>query len=99
MRPENSELYLRGARSYSSLTHEDKFRFQMLIGLFVGRFDTVLEYRERNMVDDAYVAFHSDAMRSIFQNAGVREYSEMSSMFQRAPARVRVWLRDENLAA
>ena len=98
VRPENSELYLRGARSYSSLTPEDKFRFQMLIGLFVGRFDTVLEYRERGMVDDAYVAFHSDSMRTIFENPGVSEYRKMSRMFQRAPTRVRVWL-DENLAA
>ena len=97
IRPENSEIYLRGSLSYSSLTLEEKFRFQMLLGLFFGRFDTVLEYHERGMVDDAYVAFHSDAVRTIFQNPGVREYSEMSSSFQGLPARVRVWL-DANIA-
>ena len=29
---ENAEVYLRGARSYSSLTSEEKFRFGMLVG-------------------------------------------------------------------
>ena len=91
MRPENSELYLQGARSYSSLTSEDKFRFQMLIGLFVGRFDTVLEYRERRMVDEAYVATHAITIRRIFENPGVREWwsSGANTGFT---ARVKEWI-------
>ncbi len=72
--PDNAEVYIRGARSYSSLTPEEKLRFQLLLGLFVGRFDTVLEYRERGMVDDAYVEWQVDAMRRIFKNPGVREF-------------------------
>ena len=71
---ENAEVYLRGVRSYSSLTPEEKFRFKIVLGLFVGRPDTVLEYRERGMVDDEYVAFHSDTVRLIFSNPGVREW-------------------------
>ena len=47
--PENAEIYIRGAQSYSLLTREEKLRFQLLLGLFLGRFDTVLEYRERKM--------------------------------------------------
>lgn len=73
MKPENTEMYLRGARSYSSLTTDEKLRFGLLLGLFLARFDTVLEYRQRGMVDDAYVEFHSDAIRIMFEYSGVRE--------------------------
>ncbi len=94
--PENAEVYLRGARSYSSLTPEEKFRFGMILGLFVGRFDTVLEYRERGMVDDAYVEWQADTMRLIFSNPGVREWWKSGE--KTLTRRVRVWL-DENAAA
>ena len=56
------------------------------------------EYRERGMVDDAYVAFHADALRLIFENPGAREYRKVSRQFRRLPARVGAWL-DENVAA
>jgi len=36
-----------------------------LLGLFFGRFDTVLEYRERNMVDDSYIEWQVDAIQVI----------------------------------
>ncbi len=94
--PENGEVYLRGARSYSSLTLEEKFRFAVILGLFVGRFDTVLEYRERGMVDDAYVEWQADTMRVIFSNAGVREWWKSGE--KTLTRRVRVWV-DENAAA
>jgi len=94
--PGNAEVYLRGARSYSALTAEEKFRFGVLVGFFLARLDTVLEYRQRGMVDDEYVAFHSEAIRIIFENPGVREWWE-SHRENRFTARVRVWL-NENVA-
>ena len=98
LKAENAEVYLRGARSYSSLTFEEKFRFTLILGLFVGRLDTVLEYRERGMVNDEYVAFHSDTIRLIFSNAGVREWWELGQKTATMTRRVRVWV-DENVAA
>ena len=90
--PENAELYLRGARSYSSLTPEEKLRFQLLVALFLGRFDTVLEYRERGMVNDEYVEWQVDAMQRIFSNPGVREF--WNSMDNRGTTpRVREWVQ------
>ncbi len=94
--PKNAEVYLRGARSYSSLTPEEKLRFQLLIGLFVGRFDTVLEYRERGMVDDAYVEWQVEAMRRIFENPGVREFWKSRGQGS-VTARVQEWV-EKNLA-
>ncbi len=93
--PENAEVYLRGARSYSSLTPEEKLRFGLMLGLFLGRFDTVLEYRERGMVDDEYVEWQTDTMRLIFSNPGVRE--RWKSGEKTLTRRVRVWV-DENAA-
>ncbi len=93
--PENAEVYLRGARSYSSLTPEEKLRFGVILGLFVGRFDTVLEYRERGMVDDSYVEWQADTMRLIFLNPGVREWWKSGALT--LTGRVRVWV-DENAA-
>ena len=96
---ENAEIYLRGARSYSSLTSEEKFRFGMLLGLFVARFETVLEYQERGMVNDAYVVFQSDAIRLIFGNPGVREWwKSRQRRSEGLTKRVRLWI-DENAAA
>jgi hypothetical protein len=91
--PENAEVYLRGARSYSSLTSEEKFRFGMLVGFFLARLDTVLEYRQRGMVDDEYVAFHSDAIRIIFANPGVREWWK-SRRPEGLTTRVQMWLKE-----
>ncbi len=93
--PENAEVYLRGARSYSSLTPEEKLRFGLMLGLFIVRFDTVLEYRERGMVDDAYVEWQTDTMRLIFSNPGVREWWKSGKIA--LTSRVRVWL-EENAA-
>ncbi len=93
--PENAEIYLRGARSYSSLTPEEKLRFGLIVGLFIGRFDTVLEYRERGMVDDAYVEWQADTMRLIFSKPGVREWWKSGK--KTLTRRVRVWV-DENAA-
>ena len=97
-RPENAELYLRGASSYSSLTPEEKLRFGLILGPFLARFDTVLEYRERGMVNDSYVAFHADTIRVLFENPGVREWSNRSIEYRSSPDRVRRWL-DENISA
>ena len=94
MRPENTEMYLRGARSYSSLTTDEKLRFGLLLGLFLARFDTVLEYRERGMVDDVYVVFHSDAIRIMFEYPGVHEWCETSRQFRGLPARIKEWLAE-----
>ncbi len=94
--PENAEVYLRGASSYSSQTREEKHRFQMLIGLFVGRFDTVLEYRERGMVDDGYVEWQVEAMRRIFANPGVHEFWKSQGRGW-CTARVQEWV-EKNLA-
>ena len=77
-------------RSYSSLTPEEKLRFGVILGLFVGRFDTVLEYRERGMVDDAYVEWQADTMRLIFWNPGVREWWKLGE--KTLSSRVRVWV-------
>ncbi len=96
LEPGNAELYLRGARSYSSLTPEEKLRFGLMLGLFLGRFDTVLEYRERGMVDDEYVEWQTDTMRLIFSNPGVREFWESGPLT--LTRRVQVWL-EENTAA
>lgn len=38
--PENAELYLRGIRSYATLTPEEKLRFGQLINVLVNRLDT-----------------------------------------------------------
>ena len=96
LEPENAEVFLRGARSYSSLTPEEKLRFGIILGLFIGRFDTVLEYRERSMVDDAYVEWQADTVRLIFSNPGVREWWKSGVIT--LTSRVRMWL-DENAAA
>ena len=95
--PDNAELYVRGIRSFLSLTPEEKLRFSVLVGLFVGRFDTVLEYRERGMVSDAYVATHADTIQRIFGNPGVREWwsSGVNTGFT---ARVKEWI-ETNAAA
>ena len=89
---ENADVYLRGAQSYSSLTVEERFRFGLLVGMFVARLDTVLEYRQRGMVDDEYVVFHADAIRIIFTNPGVREWWNSRSDF--GTARVNSWLKE-----
>ena len=94
--PDNAEVYVRGARSYSSLTSQEKLRFQLLVGLFAARFDTVLEYRERGMVDDAYVEWQVDAMRRIFKNPGVREFWKAERVD--TTQRVKEWV-DKYLAA
>ena len=90
---ENAEVYLRGAQSYSSLTVEERFRFGILVGMFVARLDTVLEYRQRGMVDDEYVVFHADAIRIIFTNPGVREWWK-SRRPEGLTARVDSWLKE-----
>ncbi len=89
---ENADVYLRGAQSYSSLTVEERFRFGLLVGMFVARLDTVLEYRQRGMVDDEYVVFHADAIRIIFTNPGVREW--WNSRSDLGTARVKSWLKE-----
>ncbi len=61
----------------------------------MGRFDTVLEYSERGMVDDAYVEWQADTMRLIFSNPGVREWWKSGE--KTLTRRVRVWV-DENAA-
>ena len=68
-----------------------KLRFSVLVGLFVARFDTVLEYRERGMVDEAYVETHSITIRRIFENPGVKEWwsSGVNTGFT---ARVKEWI-------
>ena len=78
-------------------TPEEKLRFSLLVGLFVGRFDTVLEYRKRGMVDDAYVSTHANTIRRIFENPGVREWwsSGINTGFT---ARVKEWI-ETNAAA
>ena len=96
LEPENAEVYLRGARSYSSLTPEEKLRFGLMLGLFLGRFDTVLEYRERGMVDDAYVEWQADTMRLMFSHPGVREFRKSGK--GTLTRRVQAWL-EENTAA
>ena len=88
----NADVYLRGAQSYSSLTVEERFRFGLLVGMFLARLDTVLEYRQRGMVDDEYVVFHADAIRIIFTNPGVREWWNSRSDF--GTARVNSWLKE-----
>ena len=90
---ENAEVYLRGTQSYSSLTVEERFRFGILVGMFVARLDTVLEYRQRGMVDDEYVVFHADAIRIIFTNPGVREWWK-SRRPEGLTARVDSWLKE-----
>ena len=96
--PQNADVYVRGARSYSSLTPEEKLRFQLLLGLFLGRFDTVLEYRERNMVDDSYVEWQVDAIRTILRNPGVREFWVSQQKRVNTTKRVRDWV-EKHLAA
>jgi hypothetical protein len=93
---EYSEVFLRGARDYSELSSDEKFRFRQLLGPIVARFDTVLEYRERGMVDDAYVAAHAETLRRIFANRGVREWWD--SKPEGFTDRVRGWLDDSSAA-
>ena len=95
--PENADIYIRGAQSYSLLTREEKLRFQLLLGLFLGRFDTVLEYRERKMVDDAYVDWQIEAIRVIFGNPGVREFWTSQKRVN-TTKRVREWI-EKDIAA
>ncbi len=95
--PANADVYIRGARSYSSLTSDEKLRFQLLLGLFLGWFDTVLEYRERNMVDDSYIEWQVGAIQIILANPGVREFW-LSHNRVNATRRVREWV-DRHLAA
>jgi hypothetical protein len=64
----------------------------------VARFDTVLEYRERGMVDDGYVEFHAATIRLLYANPGVREWAATSRQFQTMPERTKAWLK-ENVAA
>jgi hypothetical protein len=95
--PANADIYTRGARSYSALAPDEKLRFQLLLGLFFGRFDTVLEYRERKMVDDTYIEWQLDAIKVILANPGVREFWQ-SQRRVNTTQRVRDWV-DKYLAA
>jgi hypothetical protein len=93
--PEHAEMYLRGAISYSSLSPEEKLRFGLIAGPFMARFDTVLEYRERGMVDDAYVEFQAATIRLLISNPGVREWVATSAQFQTMPPRCKSWVENE----
>jgi hypothetical protein len=93
--PEQAEMYLRGARSYSSLTPDEKLRFGLIAGPFLARFDTVLEYRERGMVDDSYVEFQAATIRLLLSNPGVREWVATSAQFQTMPQRSKSWVENE----
>lgn len=93
--PDQAEMFVRGARSYASLTAEEKLRFGMIAGPFLARFDTVLEYRERDMVDDAYVEFQAATIRLLLSNPGVREWVATSAQFPTMPQRSKSWAENE----
>ena len=93
--PEQAEMFIGGAQSYSSLTAGEKLRFGLIAGPFIARFDTVLEYRERGMVDDSYVEFQAATIRLLLTNPGVREWVATSAQFQTMPQRSKAWLEGE----
>lgn len=58
-----------------------------------GGLDTVLEYRQRGMVDDESAGFHSDAIRMILANPDVRNCWK-SRRPEELTTRVQVWLKE-----
>ncbi len=74
--PENAELYLRGIRSYATLTPEEKLRFGQLINVLVNRLDTLLEFQRLGFVRKSYVEAQTEGFRMILRHPGVREYWE-----------------------
>jgi hypothetical protein len=90
--PQNAELYVRGIRSYATLSPEEKMRFGQMINVLVDRTDTVLEFQRLGLIRESFVEARLEGLRVIFSNPGVREYWERSShLFTRE---VRDWVEE-----
>ena len=76
---ENADLYLRGARSYSSLTSEEKLRFGMLLGLFL----LFLQLLVNRLVNQPLVAI--DAGLAFLLRVLVLHFCPVGLLFQHHP--------------